>query len=263
MRGGNEAFGEVAMNTPEQAFYSLLEQYPGAPITAAIATFTGLLFYVTSADSGALVMANFTSHLADPQSDGSKPVRLFWSLATGLLTLGMLLVGGVPTLQGATVIMGLPFSFVLVFIMLGVFKSLRVESALANSYKHTMHKLLSSRIGTPNDRRSWKQRLARTMNYPGTGPPNATWTMWPCRPWRRSARSSPPAVRKWHWISNGWSTWSWIRWTWWSATGTNGPSSTRSTRWPCRCPATPGFRPATISTTASRSSPRKAATATT
>ncbi|WP_421014926.1 choline BCCT transporter BetT [Glutamicibacter creatinolyticus] len=167
VRGGNEAFGEVAMNTPEQAFYSLLEQYPGAPITAAIATFTGLLFYVTSADSGALVMANFTSHLADPQSDGSKPVRLFWSLTTGLLTLGMLLVGGVPTLQGATVIMGLPFSFVLVFIMLGVFKSLRVESALANSYKHTMHKLLSSRIGTPNDRRSWKQRLARTMNYPG------------------------------------------------------------------------------------------------
>ena len=167
VRGGNAAFGDVAMNTPEQAFYTLLEQYPGVPITAAVATFTGLLFYVTSADSGALVMANFTSHLPDPQSDGSKPVRLFWSVATGLLTLGMLLVGGVPTLQGATVIMGLPFSFVLLFIMLGLFKSLRVESALASSYKHTMHKFLTSRTGSPNDRRSWKQRLARAMNYPG------------------------------------------------------------------------------------------------
>ncbi|MDT9046796.1 BCCT family transporter, partial [Escherichia coli] len=46
VRSGNEAFGEVAMNTPERAFYSLLEQFPAAPFTAAVATFTGLLFYV-------------------------------------------------------------------------------------------------------------------------------------------------------------------------------------------------------------------------
>jgi len=167
VRSGNTAFGEVAMNTPERAFYSLLEQMPGAPITAAIATFTGLLFYVTSADSGALVMANFTSHLKDQQSDGSKPVRLFWSLATGLLTLGMLFVDGVPTLQGATVIMGLPFSFVLVLIMLGLFKSLRMETALADSYQNNMHKVLTNRMGSNADRRNWKQRLSRAMTYPG------------------------------------------------------------------------------------------------
>ncbi|WP_334122182.1 choline BCCT transporter BetT [Glutamicibacter sp.] len=167
VRSGNTAFGEVAMNTPERAFYSLLEQLPGAPITAAVATFTGLLFYVTSADSGALVMANFTSHLKDAQADGSKPVRLFWSVATGLLTLGMLFVDGVPTLQGATVIMGLPFSFVLVFIMLGLFKSLRMEGALADSYQNNMHKVLSSRMGANSDRRNWKQRMTRAMTYPG------------------------------------------------------------------------------------------------
>ncbi|WP_159614256.1 choline BCCT transporter BetT [Glutamicibacter sp. JC586] len=167
VRSGNTAFGEVAMNTPERAFYSLLEQMPFAPVTAAIATFTGLLFYVTSADSGALVMANFTSHLKDPQSDGSKPVRLFWSLATGLLTLGMLFVDGVPTLQGATVIMGLPFSFVLVLIMLGLFKSLRMENALADSYRNNMHKVLTSRMGSTSDRRNWKQRMTRAMTYPG------------------------------------------------------------------------------------------------
>jgi len=167
VRSGNTAFGEVAMNTPERAFYSLLEQMPFAPVTAAIATFTGLLFYVTSADSGALVMANFTSHLKDPQADGSKPVRLFWSLATGLLTLGMLFVDGVPTLQGATVIMGLPFSFVLVLIMLGLFKSLRMETALADSYQNNMHKVLTSRMGSNSDRRNWKQRMTRAMTYPG------------------------------------------------------------------------------------------------
>ncbi len=169
VRNGNAAFGDVAMNHPERAFYSMLEQYPALPLIAAIATFTGLLFYVTSADSGALVMANFTSHLNDADSDGPKWVRVFWSLATGLLTLAMLLVDGVPTLQNATVIMGLPFSVVLVFIMLGLYKALRVERALAGSYKNTLHTVLTSRTGSSgvDQRRSWRQRLARTMAYPG------------------------------------------------------------------------------------------------
>ena len=114
-------------------------------------------------------MANFTSHLKDAESDGPKWVRVFWSVATGLLTLAMLLVGGVPTLQNATVIMGLPFSVVLVFIMLGLYKALRVERALAGSYKNSLHSVLTSRPGSTgiDQRRSWRQRLARTMAYPG------------------------------------------------------------------------------------------------
>lgn len=169
VRSGNSTFGELAMSHPERGFYLMLNQYPGVTFTAAVATFTGLLFYVTSADSGALVMANFTSRLPDPGADGAKWVRVFWSMATGLLTLSMLLVGGVSTLQSATVIMGLPFSVVLLFIMLGLYKALRVENALAGSYRAGLHGVLSSRAGGtgPESRRSWKQRLARAVNYPG------------------------------------------------------------------------------------------------
>ncbi|WP_139004034.1 choline BCCT transporter BetT [Arthrobacter crystallopoietes] len=167
--GGNAEFGEMAMSNPERAFYGLLEQYPMAPLSAAVATFTGLLFYVTSADSGALVMANFSSHLKDADSDSPKWLRVFWAVATGLLTLGMLLVGGVPTLQSATVIMGLPFSVVLVFIMLGLYKALRLETALVDSYQTSLHSVLNSRTNVPggaDSRRGWRQRLARAMNYP-------------------------------------------------------------------------------------------------
>jgi len=167
--GGNAAFGEMAMSTPERAFYGLLEQYPAAPVSAAIATFTGLLFYVTSADSGALVMSNFTSHLKDADSDGPSWLRIFWAMATGLLTLAMLLVGGVPTLQSATVIMGLPFSVVLLFIMLGLYKALRVETALAASFRAGLPSVLSSRANSAGQdaRRGWRQRLSRAMSYPG------------------------------------------------------------------------------------------------
>ncbi|MBD7995739.1 choline BCCT transporter BetT [Arthrobacter sp. Sa2CUA1] len=166
--GGNAAFGEVAMNQPERAFYGLLEQYPWAPATAAIATFTGLLFYVTSADSGALVMANFTSHLKDADSDAPKWMRVFWAVVTGLLTLAMLMVGGVSTLQNATIIMGLPLSILLLFIMLGVYKALRVETSLAASFRASLPGMIAGRGGgDARGGRSWRQRLTRAMTYPG------------------------------------------------------------------------------------------------
>jgi choline/glycine/proline betaine transport protein len=165
--GGDAGFGEVAMNAPERGFYSLLAEFPAAPFSAAVATFTGLLFYVTSADSGALVMANFTSHLKDADSDGPKWLRLFWAVTTGVLTLSMLLVGGIPTLQNATIIMGLPFSAVLLFIMLGLYKALRVEQSLTDSYRQSLPGLLSGRSADTTRGRNWRQRLSRAMSYPG------------------------------------------------------------------------------------------------
>ncbi len=164
--GGNAEFGEVAMNTPERAFYSLLAEYPGTPITAAIATLTGLLFYVTSADSGALVMSNFTSRLKGTQTDGPKWLRLFWAIATGALTLAMLAVGGIPTLQNATIIMGLPFSVVLLFIMIGLYRALKVENSLTDSYAKSLPGILSGRAGDATRGRNWRQRFSRAMSYP-------------------------------------------------------------------------------------------------
>jgi choline/glycine/proline betaine transport protein len=167
--GGADDFGEVAMEVPEQAFYTLLAEYPGAMFVVGLATFIGLLFYVTSADSGALVTGNFTSHLGSPRADASKPVRVFWAVATGLLTLAMLLVGGVPTLQDATIIMGLPFSFVMFLVMFGLFRALRVETYLEDSHRAALPLLLSGRA-TPDGSegaRHWRQRLARLSRYPG------------------------------------------------------------------------------------------------
>ncbi|SFF58418.1 choline BCCT transporter BetT [Blastococcus tunisiensis] len=133
IRQGDAAFGETAMNTPERGFYTLLMDYPAFPVVASIATFVGLLFYVTSADSGALVMANLSSRLRRPQDDADARVRILWAVATGVLTAAMLLVGGVPALQSATIIMGLPFGFVMVLVMVGLYRALRSEADHAGS----------------------------------------------------------------------------------------------------------------------------------
>lgn len=161
---GNVALAQETLAHPERGFYSLLAQYPAFTFSASVATITGLLFYVTSADSGSLVLGNFTSRLADINNDAPNWLRIFWSLAIGLLTLGMLMVNGISALQKTTVIMGLPFSFVMFFVMAGLYKSLKVED----------HRRASTTVSTPpipvtrEDRLNWKQRISRVMHYPGS-----------------------------------------------------------------------------------------------
>ncbi|MDY4315418.1 choline transporter [Pectobacterium actinidiae] len=161
---GNLDFANEVMQHPERGFYSLLAQYPGFSLSASVATITGLLFYVTSADSGSLVLGNFTSRLGDINNDAPNWLRVFWSVAIGLLTLGMLMTNGVSALQNTTVIMGLPFSFVMFFIMAGLYKSLRVEDYRKASSLQTSAPIPIS----GDDRLNWKQRLSRVMNFPGT-----------------------------------------------------------------------------------------------
>jgi choline/glycine/proline betaine transport protein len=169
IRDGNAEFGQNTVDNPAQGFYQLLAQYPAVPVVASVATFVGLLFYVTSADSAALVMANLTSHLRTPQSDGAPLVRIFWAVATGLLTVGMLVVGGVPALQNATIIMGLPFAFVLLLVMYGLYKALRLEALHEESLRHGLRSSISGRSPSDGHRQGvpgWRQRLDRAMSFP-------------------------------------------------------------------------------------------------
>lgn len=167
VRDGNTGFAEAAVDAPQEAFYGLLENHPWLALSAGAATLTGLLFYVTSADSGALVMANLTSHLKRAGTDAAAWLRVFWAAATGALTLAMLLVGGVPTLQNATIIMGLPFSFVMFLVMLGLYKAVRAEGVREDTFRSSVASSLSGLTaegrGTP---RTWRQRLTRAMSYP-------------------------------------------------------------------------------------------------
>ncbi|EGD54698.1 choline BCCT transporter BetT [Gordonia neofelifaecis] len=163
--GGNKEFEQTAIDKPERAFYALLHEYPGAPVLVIIATFTGLLFYITSADSGALVMSHFTSRITDNESDGPRWVRVFWASATGLLTLAMLMIGGISTLQQATVIMGLPFAVVVLLMMLGLFRAFQVEANWVDSRRSALSRALSHR-SSGGTSLNWRQRVARAVRYP-------------------------------------------------------------------------------------------------
>ena len=173
VRNGNEQFGQTAMNQPAQGFYNLLQQYPGFIVVGTIATLVGLLFYITSADSGALVMANLSSYLKSVRDDaplvgqdrlgsGDRSAHP-WRCSSS---------AGVPALQNATIVMGLPFAFVLILVMYGLYKALRVEGYREDSRRQSMPARLSGRSTTTSgdgqrrSPRTWQQRLRRTMSFP-------------------------------------------------------------------------------------------------
>lgn len=164
--GDDNAFAEAAVDFSGVGFYQLLQEYPLADVVVLLAFIVGLLFYITSADSAALVMGNLSSELSDVQQDCASWLRVVWAAVTGLLTVAMLAVGGILALQYSTIIMGLPFAFVLVLVMWGLFRSLRNEGRKAEGGVRGIAPLLSARTGSSEEnRKAWKARLARATNF--------------------------------------------------------------------------------------------------
>ncbi|MDO5033977.1 MAG: choline BCCT transporter BetT [Actinomycetaceae bacterium] len=159
---GNIEFAEKTVEIPEYGFYTLLQEYPLPSMLVAVATFVGLLFFVTSADSGALVMANLSSKLPSVHDDAASWLRIFWAVITGVLTIGMLLVGGIPALQNATIVMGLPFSFVMVLVMIGLIKALSEDDRTLRSRERSLRNTIVG-AGAELVNPSWRDRLARTF----------------------------------------------------------------------------------------------------
>lgn len=108
------------------AVYAMLAQLPLAGVTSTLAALLVALFFVTSSDSGSLVVDMLTSGgLPDP------PVwqRVFWALMEGAVAASLLALGGLKALQSAAISAGLPLVFVLGLMCYGLVKSLRAEQA--------------------------------------------------------------------------------------------------------------------------------------
>ncbi|MEG0482292.1 MAG: choline BCCT transporter BetT [Acinetobacter sp.] len=139
------------------ALFEFLAHLPFAGISSLIATVLVILFFVTSADSGALVADYLTAKTED------SPVwqRLFWTALMAILSIILLMVGGLGALQSATMMSALPFTFIMLLLCWGLLKALRLDVT-------KMQALQEARI-TPRavqNPRSWQQRLGLIMHYP-------------------------------------------------------------------------------------------------
>ncbi|MCL7941833.1 BCCT family transporter [Halomonas sp. ATCH28] len=109
------------------AMFQMLEQLPLTTLTSTMAIVLVLIFFITSSDSGSLVIDSIT---AGGKVDAPRTQRVFWATLEGVIA-GVLLYGGgdkaLGALQAGAVATGLPFTLVLVVMCVGLVKSLRQE----------------------------------------------------------------------------------------------------------------------------------------
>ncbi len=117
----------VANAAPELALFKMLEGLPFTQIVSIISVFLIAIFFVTSADSGSLVMDTIT---AGGKLDAPVQQRVFWCLLAGLVAIALLVGGGMASLQALTISIGLPFGVVLLLMCVGLFKGLREDQAM-------------------------------------------------------------------------------------------------------------------------------------
>src|SRR6056297_1165468 len=114
----------IAAYSPELSLFAMLESLPLAAITSTIGIVLVIVFFVTSSDSGSLVIDTIT---AGGKIDAPVPQRVFWCTFEGLVAIALLLGGGLTSLQAMVISTGLPFTIILLLICVAIVKGLMAE----------------------------------------------------------------------------------------------------------------------------------------
>ncbi len=93
------------------ALFEMFEELPLAQLTSLTSIILLITFFVTTSDSGSLVVDMIT---AGGKLDTPAAQRVFWCTAEGFVAIALLLGGGLRSLQAATLVSGLPFAFILI-----------------------------------------------------------------------------------------------------------------------------------------------------
>ncbi|MDT8879255.1 BCCT family transporter [Halomonas saccharevitans] len=108
----------------ELQLFTMLGQLPLTSITSFVGIVLVMVFFITSSDSGSLVIDSIT---AGGKVDAPKPQRMFWAIIEGVIAIALLLGGGLAALQTAVITTGLPFTLVLVAACYAIIKGLLSE----------------------------------------------------------------------------------------------------------------------------------------
>jgi choline/glycine/proline betaine transport protein len=113
------------------AMFALLEAFPFTAVMSVVAIVLVTVFFITSSDSGSLVVDHLTS---GGKLDSPVQQRVFWAVMEGVIASVLLLGGGLATLQTASVTTGLPFAMVLLVsvysLYIGLSEELYIETAV-------------------------------------------------------------------------------------------------------------------------------------
>jgi choline/glycine/proline betaine transport protein len=124
MSGKADIVSAVKANV-STALFSMLEHFPFSGFLSLIAIILVVVFFITSSDSGSLVVDHLTS---GGKLDSPVPQRVFWAIMEGVIASALLIGGGLKTLQTASICTGLPFAFILLILIYSLYIGLSQES---------------------------------------------------------------------------------------------------------------------------------------
>ncbi|MBS3760228.1 MAG: BCCT family transporter [Halodesulfurarchaeum sp.] len=112
------------------AMFEMLESFPLTTVTQLLAVLLVTTFFVTSSDSGSLVVDHLTS---GGKHDVPRTQRIFWAITEGVVAAVLLIGGGLTALQTASVTTGLPFAVILLVMVYSIYKGLSEEYEILQS----------------------------------------------------------------------------------------------------------------------------------
>ena len=129
-----EGIRDVATAVSENvatALFDMLEAFPLTQVTSLLGVVLVISFFVTSSDSGSLVVDHLTS---GGKLDSPVPQRVFWAIMEGAIAAILLLGGGLGALQTAAVATGLPFAAVLLLMCWSIYTAFDQELDLLEGH---------------------------------------------------------------------------------------------------------------------------------
>jgi choline/glycine/proline betaine transport protein len=117
------------------AMFVMLSNFPLSEALSLVAVVLVTIFFITSSDSGSLVVDHLTS---GGKLDSPTPQRVFWAVMEGLVAAVLLIGGGLTTLQTASVSTGLPFAIVLLISVYSLFVGLSQETYIEEAVERAV-----------------------------------------------------------------------------------------------------------------------------
>ncbi len=161
MNRGAATLAATVKSDVSVALFEFFNFFPMSQVLTGVALLMILIFFVTSADSGALVADTLSSGGASKTPARQK---VYWCAVSGLSALFLLKADGLTALQTITLVSALPFSVVMLFALAGLFKALRADDLKRQS-------LLTTKLAPVVSREpgSWRHRIRTILRNPSSG----------------------------------------------------------------------------------------------
>lgn len=159
----NEGYTTLISDVQNDEAIALFKLYERLPLTSILSFATVVLivtFFVTSSDSGSLVIDSLAS---GGRTDTPVWQRIFWASSEGIVAGVLLLAGGLGALQTASITSALPFAVIILISAFGMWRALVIEGHQYASLKSAMR---THRRGVHAGPSYWKKRLAGVVEFP-------------------------------------------------------------------------------------------------